>query len=410
MIRQTLILLLCMALLMCVGIMPAQAKDSPYSQGEMYIAPMAGYIFYFDEPNIDDLAIMGGRFGYFITDRISMEGSFEYNFSEFKGGPAPAYDGLNANHYFILVNGRYHFGPVFSNNLSPYILAGIGGSILDTGIFGFDDGGFAGNYGAGIEYRLSDNFLLRSDVRHLLTTSPSESDLILSAGVSMNFGKEKPSPIVPLPVLPQPPVVQKDSDNDGVTDPNDKCPGTPKGCVVDKLGCPLDSDSDGVCDGTDLCQDTPQGCTIDVLGCPLDGDVDGICDGVDQCPNTPKGVIRLDEKGCSPMSSVGIHFDSNTASILPSSYPDLDKVVIFLKDNPTLVMEIQGHTDSYGTTDYNQTLSEKRAEAVKQYFISKGVPASQMITKGYGMSKPIGDNTTNEGAAMNRRIEYWIVP
>jgi OOP family OmpA-OmpF porin len=376
----------------------------------MYIAPMAGYIFYFDEPNIDDLAIMGGRIGYFITDRISMEGSFEYNFSEFKGGPAPAYDGLNANHYFILVNGRYHFGPVLSKNLSPYILAGIGGSIIDTGIFGFDDGGFAGNYGAGVEYKLSDNFLLRSDVRHLLTTSPSESDLILSAGISMNFGGEKPSPKPLPPPPPPPPVVQKDSDGDGVVDNIDKCPNTPRGCVVDALGCPLDGDMDGICDGIDQCSDTPPGCVVDALGCPLDGDIDGICDGIDQCPNTPKGVIRLDEKGCSPMSSVGIHFDSNTALILPRSYPDLDKVVTFLKDNPTLVMEIQGHTDSYGTTDYNQTLSEKRAEAVRDYFISKGVPASQMTTKGYGMSKPIADNTTNEGTAMNRRIEYWLVP
>jgi OOP family OmpA-OmpF porin len=148
---------------------------------------------------------------------------------------------------------------------------------------------------------------------------------------------------------------------------------------------------------------------VDERGCPLDSDGDGVCDGIDQCPDTPKGVRRLDEKGCSPISAMGIRFQFDKATIQPSSYAELDQFVTFLKANPNLRGEIQGHTDSKGTAEYNQKLSERRAEAVRQYFISKGIPASQMTTKGYGMTKPIADNATEEGRAMNRRIEYWRI-
>ena len=228
--------------------------------------------------------------------------------------------------------------------------------------------------------------------------------MIASLGLVLNFGGKEPAP--PPPPPPAPPA---DSDGDGVVDPKDECPDTPKGCIVDARGCPLDGDGDGVCDGIDQCPETPKGCIVDVRGCPLDSDGDGVCDGIDQCPDTPKGVRRLDEKGCSPISVVGIHFDFDKATIHPSSYPELDEFVAFLKENPKLPVEIQGHTDSRGKADYNQKLSERRAEAVRDYFISKGIPASQMITKGYGMTRPIADNATEEGRAMNRRIEYWRI-
>lgn len=407
MMRRTLALLSCLVLLMCGWSVTAQATDSPYSKGEMYLAPMAGVIFYLDEPNIDDHAIMGGRIGYFITENISLEGSFEYSFSEFNGPPpAEAYDGLNANHYFILLNGRYHFGTLLSENLFPYVLAGMGGGILETGIFG--DTGFVGNYGAGIEYRLTDNLFLRSDIRHLLATSPSESDVILSVGVSLNFcGKEKPLP------LPLPTPTPKDSDNDGVLDSKDECPGTPAGVIVDERGCPKDTDGDGVWDGIDQCPDTPKGAQVDERGCPTDSDQDGVLDGADQCPETPAGE-KVDEVGCSFFQRggvlQGINFDVNSAKIKPGSFPILDGAASSLMKYPNLVVEIGGHTDSTGSAALNAKLSQNRADSVKNYLVSKGVPASRMTTKGYGPSKPIADNATAEGRAKNRRIEFTASP
>jgi OOP family OmpA-OmpF porin len=135
-----------------------------------------------------------------------------------------------------------------------------------------------------------------------------------------------------------------------------------------------------------------------------------VCDGLDQCPGTPNGA-KVDEKGCSFHGGVleGINFSFDKATILTSSYPVLDDAALFLKSNPKSVVEIGGHTDSVGKAAYNQKLSEKRADAVRQYLISKGIPASQMTSKGYGSSKPIADNATDAGRAKNRRIEFTIL-
>jgi len=95
----------------------------------------------------------------------------------------------------------------------------------------------------------------------------------------------------------------KDTDKDGVPDKIDKCPDTPKGVVVDALGCPVDSDNDGVADYLDKCPDTPAGAKVDAMGCPLDTDLDGVPDYLDKCANTPSGV-SVDASGC-PMDTDG---------------------------------------------------------------------------------------------------------
>ena len=77
--------------------------------------------------------------------------------------------------------------------------------------------------------------------------------------------------------------------------------------------------------------------------------------------------------------------------------------------NPGLKVQIEGHTDSIGSKEYNQKLSDRRAQAVKEYMVNKGVSASRMTTKGMGESDPIADNHTEEGRAYNRRVEYEII-
>ena len=90
---------------------------------------------------------------------------------------------------------------------------------------------------------------------------------------------------------------KKDSDEDGVEDKKDSCANTPKGAVVDSVGCPIDSDKDGVLDGFDQCPATPQGATIDSVGCPFDTDKDGVYDGLDKCPETKEGA-NVGINGC----------------------------------------------------------------------------------------------------------------
>lgn len=193
-----------------------------------------------------------------------------------------------------------------------------------------------------------------------------------------------------------------DSDGDGVPDYMDECPDTPKGVVVDEKGCPLDSDGDGVPDYLDECPGTPKGVSVDEKGCPLDTDGDGVPDYLDECPGTPKGA-RVDERGCWVISEA--LFDFNKYQIKPKFYPHLDEIITVLKQNPELVVEIQGHTDNIGTKSYNLKLSENRAKAVKNYLIRNGIDNQRLIAVGFGFSRPKANNLTEEGRALNRRVE-----
>lgn len=196
--------------------------------------------------------------------------------------------------------------------------------------------------------------------------------------------------------------VTKDSDGDGVFDDLDQCPGTPKGVKVDEKGCPIDSDGDGVFDYQDRCPGTPAGVVVDSSGCPLDSDADGVYDYLDQCRGTPRGA-KVDERGCWVIR--GIQFEVGRSEVKPSSYPMLDEIVEVLEKNPSLRVEIEGHTDSTGTAAFNQRLSEQRAEAVLEYLASKGISRVQLSAKGYGLTRPIASNNTPEGRAKNRRVE-----
>ncbi len=104
-----------------------------------------------------------------------------------------------------------------------------------------------------------------------------------------------------------------------------------------------------------------------------------------------------------------VFFDFNSAKLKPESYPELNRLADVLKRYPGIVVEISGHTDNIGSFKYNMKLSQKRAEAVVQYLISQGVPPQSLIAKGYGPTKPIASNATEEGRALNRRVEAKIL-
>ena len=133
-----------------------------------------------------------------------------------------------------------------------------------------------------------------------------------------------------------------------------------------------------------------------------DSDGDGVLDSADKCPNTPAGA-KVNKCGCWVIK--GINFSTNKADIRPESNAGLDEVVAVLKQNPTLKVEIQGHTDNMGAEDYNQALSEKRANAVMDYFVEKGIAKDRLSAKGYGESQPVASNDTREGRFQNRRVQ-----
>lgn len=106
-----------------------------------------------------------------------------------------------------------------------------------------------------------------------------------------------------------------------------------------------------------------------------------------------------------PVQIEGANFDTNSARLLKSATPKLDDVVSFAAKYPDAKLEVSGHTDNRGNKAYNQKLSERRADAVKEYLVKKGVAAGRISTKGYGFDQPVADNKTAEGRAKNRRVE-----
>lgn len=247
-------------------------------------------------------------------------------------------------------------------------------------------------------------------------------------GVSVPFG-DKPLPY------------NYDSDGDGIPDRIDKCPNTPRGTPVDSDGCPLDSDGDGVPNFRDQCPNTPPGAKVNVNGCSIDDDRDGVPNDIDQCPNTPYGVpvdvrgcpldsdndgvpnkidqcpgtlpgMKVNSRGCVISQNVdieGVHFEFNKARLMLDSRTVLNNVAKALTNEPDVSIIIAGHTDSVGSDAYNKRLSQQRAQSVVDYLISKGINSSRLRAVGYGESKPIADNSTDEGRERNRRVELQVI-
>lgn len=112
---------------------------------------------------------------------------------------------------------------------------------------------------------------------------------------------------------------------------------------------------------------------------------------------------QLDEKG--HIAIYGILFDVDKASLKPESEKDLQEIVKLMRNYPGLKIEIQGHTDNQGSAEYNNDLSQRRAQTVKTYLITNGIDDSRLTSKGYGFSQPVASNDTQEGRGKNRRVE-----
>jgi outer membrane protein OmpA-like peptidoglycan-associated protein len=138
-----------------------------------------------------------------------------------------------------------------------------------------------------------------------------------------------------------------------------------------------------------------------------DGDRDGVADSRDLCLDTAVGV-KVDFTGCAeaePIALEGVNFKLDSDELTPESSTILDRVVRTLVDHPELKVEVGGHTDSQGEAAYNLDLSARRAATVREYLIGKGVPAGNLTSNGYGLTRPIASNDTAEGRASNRRVE-----
>ncbi|MFO0579254.1 MAG: OmpA family protein [Polyangia bacterium] len=217
-----------------------------------------------------------------------------------------------------------------------------------------------------------------------------------------------------------------DRDDDGVSDGEDPCPDAAPGAHPDpqRKGCPADDrDHDGVFDPDDQCPEVVPGPKADPqrAGCPApDRDGDSVVDHEDACPDQA-GAPSSDPKksGCPGLVEVKqgrvaikeqVFFDTKKDTIQKKSFPLLLAVADALKASPQLKkVEVQGHTDNVGPPASNLGLSDRRANSVMRFLIANGVAAERLAAKGYGQTRPIQDNKTVAGRAVNRRVEFVIV-
>lgn len=318
--------------------------------------------------------------------------------------------------------------------VQPFLIAGVGGHKY---------GGYYGAFiplGLGFKINFFDeaHLFFNSQYRVPITTGTANYHFQHSFGIAGLIGKKKEPKIIP----PPPPPPPADTDGDGITDDVDKCPTVPG--VAKYSGCPVpDTDKDGIDDDNDKCPTVPglaryQGCPIPdtdkdgindeedkcptvpgvarYQGCPVpDTDGDGVNDEEDKCPNLagPKEnqgcpLVTEEVKKKVDYAANNILFITASYKLSSKSFKGLDEVVKILNDNPDMHLAIDGHTDNVGTDEYNQTLSDNRANAVKEYFISKGISESRITSAGHGETMPIADNKTAAGRQKNRRVEMKL--
>jgi outer membrane protein OmpA-like peptidoglycan-associated protein len=204
-------------------------------------------------------------------------------------------------------------------------------------------------------------------------------------------GAPVPSEVFDAIVLADP-----DTDADGIMIPADQCPDDPedRDGFQDEDGCPdPDNDGDGILDAADKCPDAKE---------VFNGFEDD-----DGCPD--EGAPILTKDGDMLKIPDRIRFKSGSAELLPSDKLILDPVAVVLKGGGFGRLRIEGHTDNLGDREFNVDLAERRAWSVRSYLIEQGVDGERLFAKGFGPTRPIGSNTTEQGRAQNRRVEFHMV-
>ena len=196
-----------------------------------------------------------------------------------------------------------------------------------------------------------------------------------------------------------------DADGDGIKDSDDACPNVAGVAALN--GCP-DADGDGITDADDACPNAAGSKAMN--GCP-DADGDSVADKDDKCPAVAGPASN---NGCPeyPLSMLGdydINFDLEKYNIDSADVQRLSTVIKVLLANSNANISIEGHADNTGEESFNNPLSNNRATSIKDYLVNVGVDANRLSTKAFGESMPKASNDTEEGRAINRRVEFKVV-
>lgn len=328
--------------------------------------------------------------------------------------------------YFGLdLNAKYDFHVKWWN---PFLYAGISENWIGA------TAGFGFQFGAGMNFWVSDHFGFNWTSGYKQVYTPTDFHLFQnSLGIAWKFGRNKNAVVEEAELA----YADRDNDGDGVLNCCDACPEVAG--LLEFDGCP-DTDGDGIIDSEDACP-TESG-PAETMGCP-DMDEDGTPDKDDACPEVagPKtnagcpfkdtdedGVIDLIDRcveipgpaendGCPEVADVmdairelarTVYFDLGKATFKEETLGRLDVMAEILTQFPNVKFDVEGYADNTGTDAVNKPLSDRRANAVRNYLISKGVIADNLTATGYGSSNPIDTNDTVAGRANNRRVEVKI--
>jgi outer membrane protein OmpA-like peptidoglycan-associated protein len=390
--------------------------------------------------------------GDFAT--LHLLGRFAYSpISSSYSGVRNSYE-YNDNLWHVIAGLQMQFFPEY--DLRPYAYAGFGylgfNPELSPADFGKNSAGDVSGsmtlpLGVGLTWTISERLDFFAEFMKTLTFTDEMDNWVSEDNDNYNmvtFGltfylddrKEAIQPAVPVAAVP------KDSDDDGLSDedeiniyntdpfnPDTDGDGLSDGdeVLIYKTDPTLrDTDYDGLTDGEEvntygtdpLVKDTDgdgltDGEEVLTYGTdPLNPDTDG--DGVNDGREVRDGtdplvadVLKVEESG--DMVLEGINFETNSAVITPDSEPILRKALNTLRTNPDLRVEIQGHTDNVGSSTLNQNLSERRANAVRDYMVQNGIDESRMTARGYGFDQPLVPNDTPENRERNRRIQFRVL-
>jgi len=335
--------------------------------GSIELGGFGTYTFFDSTLNFDDGLGGGGWLGFYLFSRLSLEGEASYGTAD--------WGGATISH--VPFRARLVYNQPFTGGAALLLGAGFVHNDYGQDISGADNGvtGLVG-----LRLGLPGPLALRvSGAADYILKPANEEDSNLNLGAQVGlsvtlgalFGRGAG-------------VRVQDSDRDGVADQFDACPATPRGERVDSRGCslPMDADGDGVLDSADACPNTPAGMQVDARGCLL-----------------------LFAEGADRVVLQGVTFVSGGTELTPEARQILDRVAGSLVADPTIRVEVAGHTDDRGYRPFNLSLSLSRAASVRAYLISRGVGGDRVVAKGYGPDEPVASNETPEGRARNQRIE-----
>ena len=318
-----------------------------------------------------------GTIAYMLTDHIGTELLLAYPFKHGVDAKFPGGDKQRIAHVEILpptLNLQWYFLP--DHKINPYVGVGVNWAIftssdLKKNALGLPSNAkletsdsFGGDVQIGADIQLYDHWFANLDVRYIGVTTDLDVRNVNTAGDTLRLGNMDINPMLYTVAVgyrmfqPAPVAVA--------------APPPPPAAAPVAAKC-------------------------------SDQDADGVCDADDKCPNTPAGD-RVGPFGCSCDVTIRTHFAFDSAVLTAEDMATLDAAAARLKELQFVDGTATGHTDNIGTAEYNQKLSERRAQAVVDYLASKGVYPGRIKPIGMGLTKPIADNATEEGRAQNRRV------